>query len=65
MDALALKEPLNGKKTRGTGRYTSSFPDTAPGPLDLNQSTTSVSMRNEILRLRERFQRDSAPVLCQ
>src|ERR1700733_2425159 len=33
-----------------------------PGPFDLNQSTTSVSMRNEILSLRGRFQRGSAPV---
>jgi hypothetical protein len=31
-----------------------------PGPLDLNQSTTSISTRNEILRLRGRFQRASA-----
>src|ERR1700685_2083254 len=31
-----------------------------PGPLDRNQSTTSVSMRNEILSLRGRFQRGSA-----
>ena len=32
------------------------------GPFDLNQSTNSVSTRNEILRLRGRFQRASAPV---
>ena len=33
-----------------------------PGPLDLNQSTTSQSTRNEILCFRGRFQRASAPV---
>ncbi len=33
-----------------------------PGPLDLNQSTTSQSTRNEILCFRGRFQRGSASV---
>jgi hypothetical protein len=33
-----------------------------PGPLDLNQSTTSQSTRNEILCFRGRFQRGSACV---
>ena len=33
-----------------------------PGPLDLNQSTTSRSTRNEILCFRGRFQRASASV---
>ena len=32
------------------------------GPLDLNRFWTSISMRNEILRFRGRFQRASAPM---
>src|ERR1700741_224992 len=37
----------------------------ARGPADLNQSTTSVTTRNEILRLRGRFQRALRPLFLR
>jgi hypothetical protein len=50
-----------GALWRTLHHYSSQYPvDSRLGPLDLNQSTTSVSTRNQILRLRGRFQRDSA-----